>query len=377
MGKTNQELYEERLNRVRKAIALEPVDRIPTMSAGPAAYPRFQGVKLADYLNDMELNCTVNIRANQIFNVDGSQAPIFSPEVFPLLWFSAPKAPGKEIGENELWQVDEAERVKPEDYDRILDVGYEQWRGEFLERTFPDFGKRAANYMQYMPTAIQRQAEAGFPTLVGTIFTSPFEHLCGGRSLSVFLMDDLMEDPDKVEAVLDVIHETNMKEYRAMCENPQTKPIGVWIGGWRGTPSMLNPEMFRRFSWKYLKEVAELCIEYDVIPVFHLDSDWNAGLKAFREIEPKKAILALDGKTDIYLAKEILGDMMCIMGDVPAEMLAFGTPEQVYNYSMQLIREIGPTGFILCSGCDIPFNAQYENVLAMKRAIDDTEGKLQ
>ena len=86
--------------------------------------------------------------------------------------------------------------------------------------------------------------------------------------------------------------------------------------------------------------------------------------------------MALDGKTDIYAAKEIVGDMMCIMGDVPAEMLAFGTPEQVYNYSINLIKNIGPTGFILCSGCDIPFNAQYENVLAMKRAIDDTEGKL-
>ena len=96
----------------------------------------------------------------------------------------------------------------------------------------------------------------------------------------------------------------------------------------------------------------------------------------FREIEPRKAILSLDGKTDIHKAKEILGDRMCIMGDVPAEMLAFGTADEVYDYCMKLIREIGPTGFILCSGCDIPFNAKEENVRAMIKALDDTEGKL-
>ena len=68
--------------------------------------------------------------------------------------------------------------------------------------------------------------------------------------------------------------------------------------------------------------------------------------------------------------------MMCFMGDVPAEMCAFGTPEEVYNYSMRLIKEIGPTGFIMCSGCDIPFNAQAANVEAMYQAVKDTAGKL-
>lgn len=140
---------------------------------------------------------------------------------------------------------------------------------------------------------------------------------------------------------------------------------------------MLNKEMFEHFSWKYMKEIANLCIEYGVIPVFHLDSDWTPGLEVFREIAPKSAIAAFDGQTDIHKAKEILGDRMCIMGDVSADMLAFGTQEETYNYCMKLIREIGPTGFILCSGCDIPFNAKYENVQMMCKAIKDTEGKLQ
>jgi uroporphyrinogen-III decarboxylase len=234
--------------------------------------------------------------------------------------------------------------------------------------------KKAAPYFSYYPEALRRYKEAGIPSLVDAIFESPFEALCGARSLSVFLMDDIMEIPEKVEEVFKIIQEYNMADYRARLENPETRPLGVWVGGWRGTPSMLSKSMFERYSWKYMKELAELCITYGVIPIFHLDSDWTLGLEFFREVEEKKAILALDGKTDIFKAKAILGDRMCIMGDVPAEMLAFGTEQEVYDYSMKLIKEIGPTGYILCSGCDIPFNAKYENVLMMKKARDDYKG---
>jgi uroporphyrinogen-III decarboxylase len=56
---------------------------------------------------------------------------------------------------------------------------------------------------------------------------------------------------------------------------------------------------------------------------------------------------------------------MCIMGDVKAAMFSLGTPNEVYEYSTKLIKEIGPSGFILSSGCDIPINAKPENVAAM------------
>ena len=39
------------------------------------------------------------------------------------------------------------------------------------------------------------------------------------------------------------------------------------------------------------------------------------------------------------------------------------------DYSHRLIREIGPGGFILAQGCDIPPDAKYENVKAMMDAV--------
>ena len=56
---------------------------------------------------------------------------------------------------------------------------------------------------------------------------------------------------------------------------------------------------------------------------------------------------------------------MCIMGDVPARLLAFGKPDDVKKYVTDVLDDIGSTGTIICSGCDIPANAKRENVQAM------------
>ena len=81
--------------------------------------------------------------------------------------------------------------------------------------------------------------------------------------------------------------------------------------------------------------------------------------------------MSTDGQTDLFRAKEILGGHMCLMGDVPATMLAFGTPDEVYEYSIKLIKELGPEGFIPHSGCDIPMDAKLPNVQAMVAAATD------
>ena len=63
--------------------------------------------------------------------------------------------------------------------------------------------------------------------------------------------------------------------------------------------------------------------------------------------------------------------MTCIMGDVPAELLAFNKPQDTYDYVTGLLRDVGPTGYICCSGCDIPYNTKMDNVQQMSKAIAD------
>jgi uroporphyrinogen-III decarboxylase len=145
----------------------------------------------------------------------------------------------------------------------------------------------------------------------------------------------------------------------------------VWIGGWRTAPESLSPNMWNRFVWPYMRRLVYEVLDHDFIPLLHLDANWDRELERFKELPRGKVIMSLDGKTDIVRAKKILGDHLCLMGDVPATMFFREDPEAVYRYSKKLIRELGPRGFILHSGCDIPENAKLENVQAMVTAALD------
>jgi uroporphyrinogen-III decarboxylase len=72
--------------------------------------------------------------------------------------------------------------------------------------------------------------------------------------------------------------------------------------------------------------------------------------------------------TDMRKAREVLGDHMAIMGDVPSVLLAAGEPDDVYKYVRDLIADIGTKGLLLCAGCDAPINAKHENMMAMYEA---------
>jgi len=364
--------YEERFKRIKAAVALESVDKIPFVPCGAAFNAKVCGVKMADYLKSMRYNCTVNLRALDIIGgVDGVQATITSPDTLPLIWLSETKVPGRDRGmsDDELWQVNEKELITDEDYDDILSKGFDRWYFGFLKNRLGDPLWKAMPYFLYYKRSEQRFKKAGYPSINMGALAAPFEMYCGGRSLQTFFAKDLRQDPDKIEEVFKVTQAARIKFYSRLLDF--YRPFGMWVGAWRGTSSMISPKWFERFCWPYLLELAELCLSKGVTPIFHLDTCWDKGLEYFSCLPKGKCIMALDGTTDIRKAKQVVGDRMCIMGDVPASLLSLATEEEVYHYSQALIRDIGPTGFILSSGCDVPFNAKLENVRMMIRACEN------
>jgi len=69
-------------------------------------------------------------------------------------------------------------------------------------------------------------------------------------------------------------------------------------------------------------------------------------------------------------AKEMLGDVACIGGNVPIDLLAVGTPEQVKDRVKKLIDTCGKGGgYLMANGVALD-EAKPENVKAM---IDATK----
>ena len=229
---------------------------------------------------------------------------------------------------------------------------------------FDDFVK----FVQGSQAVVDKANEAGLPFLSMGVLTTPFEYLCGGRSFTQFVID-LYRMPDKVEAAMEAMM-PGLNE-AGIGVNVAVGSPGIWIGGWRSASKMLAQPLWDRFVWPYYKQIVAETAAAGLIPILHLDSDWTRDLARLRELPARACVLSLDSMTDIRRASEVLGDHMCIMGDVPPALLSNGAPEQVYGHCRKLIADIGPTGFILQSGCDIPVDAPLANVKAMADAAAD------
>ncbi|MCZ7664702.1 MAG: uroporphyrinogen-III decarboxylase [Thermoleophilia bacterium] len=363
-------LLEQRRRLLRDTVALRQTQRVPVVPLANAFTVKVVGVSLKDFCADPVLAYETIIQGlTSLGEIDATQQPGYSPWLLQLLWNSRVKVPGVDLPDDTLWQVEELELITPEDYDTIIDGGYGAFLERFYAETLGDPLVKVGPYMESAPAAVAAWEAKGLPVLASGVVTIPFEALCGGRSLRAFVLD-LIRMPDRVQAAMDAMMPAMIEGARGMLRAFPTA-MGVWVGGWRTASQFLSPTLWERFVFPYYTTMVDVVLEEGGIPVLHFDANWNRDLERLRELPAKKCILSTDGATNIRRAKELLGDRMCLMGDTPAPLLTLGTPDEVYDYASALIRDLGPTGFILSSGCDIPYSAQIENVRALIAAAND------
>ena len=84
---------------------------------------------------------------------------------------------------------------------------------------------------------------------------------------------------------------------------------------------------------------------------------------------PRASIACHFEHMDMAKAKAVLGDHLCIMGNVPSSILQVGTPGDVDEYCKKLIKDCGKGGgFILTNGSSID-EAKPENIRAMVDSV--------
>lgn len=342
------EVYQKRLDRINTAISLGKPDKVPVVPAIVAFAAHHQGVKMADFLSSPERTHQVMFHSyTNLGDIDGVQEVSFTPDTLSTLWLSKVKVPGKELKEEELWQVCEEELMTQEDYDTIIQKGFGPFLGNYFSERLGNLGDRLQTYGPHAAMAAKHFRDNGLVVMQAGAYTIPYELFCGGRSMAKFSRD-LFRMPDKVKEAMDAAMPAMLDMARKRME--AGRPYAVWVGGWRSASEFLSPKLWERFVWPYFKQMVELVIECGVVPVLHLDSNWERDFAYFRELPKAKCVLSLDGSGDIFNAKKVLGDHMCLMGDVGASMLAVGSTDQVKDYCRRLLSEVGPEGFILASG---------------------------
>ena len=369
-AKTPNELYMERDNRIRKAINLEPVDRVPVVFEGMAFAPRYLGISIADFCADPEAPVyTALDTMDKIGGFDGINHAVAGKTtvLVAAAWLSHVNVPGRELPPDTLWQIQEKEVMTTEDYDFIINKGWGAFVESYLPRVVDVAAfKEASDWVKTNAArCILQIRDHGYVPINASSTAPPFESFCGGRSMGKFL-SDLYRIPDKVQAAMDVSIPEIME---GAVKGAQTAGVpAVWIGGWRTASSLVSPRIMERFVWPYVLKIVNALLAAGLIPVFHWDQNWTRDLIRLQALPPKKCILNPDGMTDLRQFKKLVGDRMAMMGDVPSTLFATGTPDDIDKYVRNLVNLFEGRGLILCPGCDAPINTKPENMEAFVAA---------
>ncbi|MEW6441873.1 MAG: uroporphyrinogen decarboxylase family protein [bacterium] len=369
---------EERLATV---VRLEEPDRVPVSMMIYYYGPFHTGARMSEYMRRPSVYRQVSRKVYEdlgpwdlYYNINPISRLLYS---FALLMKYL--YPGDELPDDVMAQVQEIENMSPEDYDRILDGGFYFSDLAFRLRMLPRFCKEARDgrpvkLWPRLARDIVRQKlfwdrdlrwcrEKGMVMQIGFQAEMPFDVFSMARTIVPFSLD-LFQRPDKIRRA-------------ALRLAPSFAEFCIWLARLMGVPrvqcychrtsnSFISPRQFEELAFPSLESVVCRIVEAGMTPILHCDGDWMKNFKTLRRLPAKKIILQLDGLTDIFRAKEEIGDHMCLFGDVPADKLVMAGVQEVDEYCHRLIEEVGRGGgFILAAGCEVPFNARPENLRAL------------
>jgi uroporphyrinogen-III decarboxylase len=367
--------------RVRSAVRLEKPDRVPiAILAGGAPFATLSGVTGAEFYADGDRARDLIFRVFDEFggwdvdlgSVVGKNVRM-TKTVMSLALGLKLAFPGLDLPDDYTYQAVEQEVLKPEDYETIAETGWIRFMTEdfifrILKTTRGELNETMAALIPLFLEAKKGWDDRGVVTMYPpSPFTChPFFRLSLGRSMVKFT-EDLYNRPEPVERALETMTREFIETTIDGCKmlgNDMTLVVEERAGGF-----FYPPKIFERFWWPYTVRIVEAFWSEGVVTWFHLDTSWDRNIPAFTQLPRGSAVLALDGTTDIFAAKDRLRGHLCLCGDVSASLLSLGTPEEVEAYCRRLIREVGGDGgFILSSGCELPAAIKPDNLKAMIRA---------
>ncbi|MEL7567357.1 MAG: uroporphyrinogen decarboxylase family protein [Dehalobacterium sp.] len=364
---------EERLNA---AIKLAPVDRVPCAPLIDDYAARFAGISNYDFLfvRDKAFDALAQIRARfPVWDIRRSLYHFYYGPHHNKIWVLKNKIPGIDLPTGYEYQLVETVVMKREDYSIIIEKGYHDYMLEFYRRVHgasENAVETALSERQQLLLDETLAAEkCGQINLYGELLVFSGDLISLTRSFPEFIRDTF-QIPEVMEEVISLVTDLQIAEYLKTIK--KTGIPRIMIGIARMSGQFFSLSFFERFVWPFLKRYVDRFLNAGITPFLHLDGDWSRNLPYFLELPPKSIVLELDGSTDIFKAKQLLKNHCCLLGDVPATLFTIGTQKKVKTYCQRLIDVIGDGGgFILSSGCTLPYKAKHANVAAFFDSISN------
>ena len=404
--------YLAREKRFSDAVALRKPDRVPLASMASFFMTRYGGgLTNAEAMYDYEKTAAAWIAGTQKLNWD--MAPpsftIFPGPVWEKLGIKTFKWPGHNLKENLPYQFVENEYMLEDEYDEFLSNPSDFVIRRMIPRmssTLAPLGilpplhwlssgytltSLAAGFAGAPPivdmlkqiievgeemnkwNATQAKigmelAQLGYPMLTVAFAQAPFDWIGDMFRGLRGVMLDMYRQPDKLKAAIDIF--TGFAIQSAIMAAQQSGNQRVFIPLHRGSGGFLSNKQFAEFYWPGLKTLMLALIEAGLTPMPYLEGDYTPRLEFLAELPPGKVLGHFD-VVDLKKAKEIVGDVVCFWGNVPASMLVTGSPQQVSDYVKELIDTFGDNGGLIVDGAvdGVPPESKPENVEAMTETV--------
>jgi hypothetical protein len=239
-----------------------------------------------------------------------------------------------------------------------------------LVRSLAALQKVAQEALKFTQSRIDFHAEMtalGFPLTHGIVTNSPFDYLGDYFRGAKGILTDMRRRPDKLLAAMDKAEVLLMRHALAGAKASGNNFVFIPIH-W-APDSFMSHEQFKTFWWPQFRRMLIGLIENGLIPVCLWESVCTKRLETIADIPPGKAVYWFE-RTDLVTAKEVLGDVVCLRGNVSPSLMTTGTPDEVDKSCRHLIETVGKGGgFILDCAFGVPDETPLENVRAMYQSV--------
>jgi uroporphyrinogen-III decarboxylase len=409
MEKSSEELYEERERRTQQAIELKVPDRVPVMSLFGFFPARYAGITFEEAMYDYDKMMKAWVAAMAEFQPDMYENPFtirYLGPVMEALDYKQLKWPGHGCSPMSTYQYVEGEYMKAEDYDDFLFdlsdfmvrrywprifgalqplknlpplnsiityymglAAFSAFDGPEIRKAIEAVQKAAAHAQRLLAGAAEYAAKMkalGFPPQFGSLSQAPFDTLSDFFRGTKGAMLDMFRYPDKIleaaEKLLPIMIRVGLAA--------KTRGVSrVFIPLHKGLDGFMSPTQFKTFYWPTLRRLVLAFIEQGLNPVLLWEGDCTSRLELIGDIPPGKAVYWFE-RTDIFRAKEILGKVTCLRGNVPLSLMCTGTPDDVKRYCKKLIDVVGKGGGFIMDCSTVVDDAKPEN---LRTLIDFTK----
>jgi uroporphyrinogen-III decarboxylase len=210
----------------------------------------------------------------------------------------------------------------------------------------------------------QRVTALGYPRDAGGNTVSPYDFVADYFRGARGMMTDLYR---KKEQLLQLLERARVWLTRLTIDNAQAAghPVVMIPIHW-APDAFMSDKQFKEFYWPTLRQMMLDMIAAGLIPMPLWEADCSKRLEVIRDVPPGKCIYWFE-RTDMVRAREVLGDVVALRGNLSPSLMTTGTPAEVDAAVRHLAENVFHKGGRLILDCafGLPDETSLENVRAM------------